>query len=205
MIKFGTGGWRAVIGEDFICENIRRVAAGILKLAQEQGKSEKPIIIGYDRRFLSINAAKWVAETLTKGGIEVWFLNRSAPTPLIMHTVKDCDLHFGIEITASHNPSNYNGIKLIVDEGRDAPLEITQRLEELIAEIDEVEYCDFEEAVDERKVVYLHNPFNRFMMILLICLICRLCVTEDSEFCLTPCTVRVRIRFRLFSIPHVAP
>lgn len=163
MIKFGTGGWRAVIGEDFICENIRHVAAGILALAREQGKTEKPIIIGYDRRFLSVNAAKWVAETLAKGGIEVWFLNRSAPTPLIMHTVKDCDLHFGIEITASHNPSNYNGIKLIVDEGRDAPLEVTQRVEELIAEIDEVEYCDFEEAVDERKILYLHNPFNRFL------------------------------------------
>ncbi len=163
MIRFGTGGWRAVIGEDFICENIRRVAAGILALAREQDKAEKPIIIGYDRRFLSINAAKWVAEVLAKGGIEVWFLNRSAPTPLIMHTVKDCGLHFGIEITASHNPSNYNGIKLIVDEGRDAPLEDTQRLEELIAEVDEVEYFDFEEAVDERKVVYLHNPFNRFL------------------------------------------
>ncbi len=163
MIKFGTGGWRAVIGEDFICDNIRHVAAGILALANEQDKADKPIIIGYDRRFLSINAAKWVAETLAKGGIEVWFLNRSAPTPLIMHTVKDCGLHFGIEITASHNPSNYNGIKLIVDEGRDAPLETTQRLEELIAEIDKVEYCDFEEAVDERKILYLHNPFNRFL------------------------------------------
>ena len=99
MIKFGTGGWRAVIGEDFICDNIRRVAAGILKLAQEQNKTETPIIIGYDRRFLSENAARWVAEVLAEGGITVWFLNRSAPTPLIMHTVKDKKLHFGVEIT----------------------------------------------------------------------------------------------------------
>ena len=53
MIKFGTGGWRAIIGDDFVCENIRRVAAGIVKLAQELGKTEKPVIIGYDRRFLS--------------------------------------------------------------------------------------------------------------------------------------------------------
>ena len=53
MLKFGTGGWRAIIGEDFICENIRRVAAGIVKLAQEEGKMDRPVIIGYDRRFLS--------------------------------------------------------------------------------------------------------------------------------------------------------
>lgn len=163
MIKFGTGGWRAVIGEDFICENIRRVAAGVVQLAREQGKTEKPVIIGYDRRFLSEPAAKWVAETMAEGGLQVWFLNRSAPTPLIMHTVKDQELHFGIEITASHNPSNYNGIKLIVDEGRDAPLETTGRLEELIAGLEAVPYCNFEEAVADGRIVYRKNPFNKFL------------------------------------------
>ncbi len=163
MIKFGTGGWRAIIGEDFICENIRRVSAGIVKLAQEQGKTDKPVIIGYDRRFLSEPAARWVAETLAEGGLQVWFLNRSAPTPLIMHTVKDKQLYFGIEITASHNPSNYNGIKLIVDEGRDAPLEVTGHLEELIAGLEEVKYCDFATAVEDGRIVYQRNPFNKFL------------------------------------------
>ena len=163
MIQFGTGGWRAVIGEDFICENIRKVAYGILKLAQEENKADMPVIIGYDRRFLSESAAKWVAETLAAGGLEVWILRRSAPTPLIMHTVKDKNLHFGIEITASHNPSNYNGIKLIVDEGRDAPLETTQRLEQIIAEVEIPEYCNFSEAVEEGKIIYLHSPFNKFI------------------------------------------
>ena len=124
-ILFGTGGWRAVIGEDFICENIRRVAKGICLLMKEENKTDKPVIIGFDRRFLSENAAKWVAEVLTNDGIKVLFMDRSAPTPLVMHTVKDRELDFGIEITASHNPSNYNGIKLIVEEGRDAPVETT--------------------------------------------------------------------------------
>jgi len=163
MIKFGTGGWRAVIGEDFVCENIRKVAAGIAELAYEQNKADTPVIIGYDRRFLSENAAKWVAETLVAYGIHVWFLNRSAPTPLIMHTVKDKELHFGIEITASHNPSNYNGIKLIVDEGRDAPLETTGRVEELIAGLGEVKFCPFDMAVADGRIVYLKNPFNQFL------------------------------------------
>jgi len=163
MIKFGTGGWRAVIGDDFICENIRRVAAGVLELAKEQNKTDKPIIIGYDRRFLSVSAAKWVAEVLAEGGIEVWFLNRSAPTPLIMHTVKDKELYFGIEITASHNPANYNGIKLFVEEGRDAPLEVTSRLEEIIEAVSSPAFIAFDEAVEAGKIVYQRNPFNKFL------------------------------------------
>ncbi len=163
MIKFGTGGWRAVIGEDFVQENIRLIAAGILKLAQEENKAGKPIIIGYDRRFLSESAAKWVAEVLATGGIEVWFLKRSSPTPLIMHTVMAKELHFGIEITASHNPASYNGIKLIVDEGRDAPVETTERLEEIIESIKDVDVRDFDTLVAENKIVYQKNPFNDFL------------------------------------------
>lgn len=163
MIKFGTGGWRALIGQDFICDNIRLVATGILKLAKEKGKTDRPIIIGYDRRFLSENAARWVAEVLAEGEIEVWFLPRSAPTPLIMHTVKYQQFYFGIEITASHNPANYNGIKLIVDEGRDAPLEVTERLEQLISETKEVKYCKFEDAVLDGRIKYQNNPFNNFL------------------------------------------
>lgn len=163
MIKFGTGGWRAIIGEDFICENIRRVAAGILKLAQSENKTDKPVIVGYDRRFLSENAAMWVAEVLAKGGVTVWFLNRSAPTPLVMHTVKDKELHFGIEITASHNPAAYNGIKLIVDEGRDAPVETTELLEKLIGESESPEFMPFNEAVEAGNIVYIKNPFNKFL------------------------------------------
>ena len=56
MIRFGTGGWRAIIGDDFTRENVQLVATGILKYAKETGKTDKPIIIGYDRRFLSESA-----------------------------------------------------------------------------------------------------------------------------------------------------
>lgn len=162
-ISFGTGGWRAIIGEDFICENIRRVAKGISLLIKEENKTDKPVIIGYDRRFLSENAAKWVAEVLTHDGVNVLFMERSVPTPLVMHTVKDQELDFGIEITASHNPSNYNGIKLIVEEGRDAPLEITNHLEELIATVEDVKFTAFDAAVENGLVTYVKNPFNKFL------------------------------------------
>ncbi|MBQ6838650.1 MAG: phosphoglucomutase/phosphomannomutase family protein, partial [Clostridia bacterium] len=162
-IKFGTGGWRAIIGNDFICANVRRVAEGIFKLMEEENKTDKPVIIGYDRRFLSESAAKWVAEVLAKNGITVLFMARSAPTPLVMHTVKDQNLYFGIEITASHNPASYNGIKLIVEEGRDAPVETTTKLEKLIEGISEVEFEDFDSAVKDGNIQFLDNPFNKFL------------------------------------------
>ena len=162
MIRFGTGGWRAVIGEDFTQENVRKVAAGILRMLQQDGKTGKPVIIGYDRRFLSESAAKWVAEVLAAGNVRVWFLHRSAPTPLIMHTVKDEKLFCGIEVTASHNPAAYDGIKLIVEEGRDAPLETTARLEKLIDAAEPVT-MPFEEAVEKGIIEYLANPFNKFL------------------------------------------
>lgn len=163
MIKFGTGGWRAIIGDDFIKDNIKKVAAGVVALAKEENKADKPIIIGYDRRFLSISSAKWVAEVLSAGGINVLIMNRSAPTPLVMHTVKDRQLNFGIEVTASHNPSTYNGIKLFVEDGRDAPIETTERLESIIETISDVESCNFDTAVAEGKITYISNPFNKFL------------------------------------------
>lgn len=162
-IQFGTGGWRAIIGKDFVCENIRRVAQGIYLLMVEQERADKPVIVGYDRRFLSETAAKWVAEVLTKNGVTVWLMQRSAPTPLIMHTVKRENLWFGIEITASHNPATYNGIKLFTYEGRDASVEVTQRLEELIASVSDVEYSDYEQSKAQGLVKLLDNPFNNFL------------------------------------------
>lgn len=162
-IRFGTGGWRAVIGDDFIRSNIRLVATGVLALAEKENKKDKPIVIGYDRRFLSVQAARWVAEVLAAGGIKVLFIGRSSPTPLVMHTVKSMGLHFGIEITASHNPSQYNGIKLIVEEGRDASLETTELLETLIDAVSDIPSIDFDGAVKAGKIEYIVNPFNRFL------------------------------------------
>ncbi len=167
MIKFGTGGWRAVIGSDFIEKNICLVAEGICALMKEEGKTGKPVMVGYDHRFLSDVAAKWLAEVMAAHGVTVWFMNRSAPTPLVMHTVKREALYYGIAITASHTPSSYNGIKLIVEEGRDAPLETTARLEQLIAKAEARNTpsprMTFDEAVESGLVVYRKNPFNDFI------------------------------------------
>lgn len=163
-VHFGTGGWRGVIGDDFIRKNITRVAFGIYRLAKEEGKTDLPIVIGYDRRFLSVQASQWVAEVLTGAGMTVHLMERSAPTPLVMFLVQSERLHYGIEITASHNPSIYNGVKLIVEEGRDAPVETTERLEQLIAENrDPIPCLPLADAVAKGLAIYLKTPFNTFV------------------------------------------
>lgn len=162
MIKFGTGGWRAEIARDFTEENIRLVAQGLAQYAIRLGKADKPVCVGRDRRFLSDKASVWIAETLAANGLKVLFIARSAPTPLVMHTVMKQELHFGIEVTASHNPSEYNGIKIIVDEGRDAPLEVTDELEKII-ETCTPKQISFRAAQDEGLIIDFVNPFNDFI------------------------------------------
>ncbi len=164
-IAFGTGGWRGIIGDDFTKANILRVARAVCRLAEEEHKADTPIVIGYDRRFLSETASRWIAEAMTGMGFSVILIERSTPTPLIMFLVQDMKLHYGIEVTASHNPSSYNGIKLIVDEGRDAPVETTARLEELIAsEFDQpVPFLALADAEKAGLVTYLNAPFNTFI------------------------------------------
>ncbi|MDD4311623.1 MAG: phosphoglucomutase/phosphomannomutase family protein [Eubacteriales bacterium] len=163
MICFGTGGWRAEIGKDFYMANIQRVAQGLMNTLIADGKTDKPVVIGFDRRFLSAEAATWMAEVLAANGIHVWFMQRSVPTPLIMYLVKQHNLYRGIEITASHNPSNYNGIKIIVEEGRDAPLDVTERLEREINALEQIHTLPVPEAEAKGLVTYLKNPFNDFI------------------------------------------
>ena len=138
MIKFGTGGWRAIIGDEFIKSNIQLVAQAVAILMKEDGQNnhavlEKGIILGYDRRFLSDMAAKWIAEVMAGNDIPVKLINKISPTPLIMYTSKEYENHYSMAVTASHNPAAYNGIKLFTFGGRDATEDITIRVEQIIS------------------------------------------------------------------------
>lgn len=163
MIKFGTGGWRAEIGKDFQMTNIQLIAQALADRVNDLNENDLPIVIGYDRRFLSDMAAKWIASVLAGNNLKVWVMHRSVPTPLVMHMVKKKGLHYGLEVTASHNPSNYNGIKVIVDEGRDAPISVTENIERRCSNAGNIKSIDFDEAIKAGKIEYLENPFNDFL------------------------------------------
>lgn len=135
MIRFGTGGWRAIIADDYTKENIRLLTAGLCSLMLQEGHGGKEICLGYDRRFLSKESMFWAAEVLAGYGFRPFVINRSVPTPLVMFTVKQWELPYGMMITASHNPAIYNGIKVFTAGGRDADQQVTRRIEEEIEKL----------------------------------------------------------------------
>ncbi len=163
-IKFGTGGWRAVIADEFTRENIRRVVAGLCSLMLQEGHGGKEICIGYDRRFLSKESAHWAAEVLVGYGFRVYVVARSSPTPLIMFTVKQRENPYGMAITASHNPAIYNGIKVFTAGGRDADQTVTKKIEEHIALVDpeNIRSVEYDKALDAG-LIQESYPFNEYI------------------------------------------
>ncbi len=161
MIKFGTGGWRAIIGDEFIKSNICLLAQAVSDDIIEKGKEDVGIVIGYDRRFLSDSGAKWAAEVFAANGIKVHFIDKIAPTPLVMYGVKTLGTPYGMAVTASHNPAEYNGIKVFTEGGRDADIAVTREFEKRIEKGVSVKSVDFDKAKTEGKIVVpdLHNSY----------------------------------------------
>lgn len=162
MIKFGTGGWRAVIGDEFTRENIQRLSKALAEKMKDEGVDEKGIAIGYDRRFLSKESAIWASEVFAAEDIPVKFILGSAPTPLIMFYVMKHEFPYGMMITASHNPAVYNGIKVFTKGGRDADEIQTQEIERYIKEDASVEIMDYEKGL-EAGLIQEIQPLNEYL------------------------------------------
>ena len=69
MIKFGTGGWRAVIGDDFTKANIQLLAKALCRKMKDENAADKGIVIGYDRRFLAKEAMQWAGQVFAAEGV----------------------------------------------------------------------------------------------------------------------------------------
>lgn len=164
MIKFGTGGWRAIIGEDFIKANIQILAKAMADKMIAEGVQDKGIVIGYDRRFLSRETVIWCCEVFAAAGITCHFVCRSVPTPLIMNHVMKYGFPYGMMVTASHNTSLYNGIKVFTAGGRDANEEQTKDIERYIAKVEEdkIPKMDYKQARKEKLVLEIY-PMNEYV------------------------------------------
>jgi phosphomannomutase len=164
MIKFGTGGWRAIIGEEFTKANIQKLSKGMASKMKDEGLSEQGIVIGYDRRFLSKEAMHWCAEVFAAEGIQAFLINRSSPTPLIMFYVMKHNFPYGMMVTASHNPAIYNGIKVFTQGGRDADEMQTNEIENYInnEEDQDIVGMGFEKALDKGLIIEI-NPLNEYI------------------------------------------
>ena len=164
MIKFGTGGWRAVIGDEFTRANIQMLAKALCDKMKAENAADKGIVIGYDRRFLAKEAMQWAGRVFAAEGITAYLINKSSPTPLIMFYAMKHEFPYGMMVTASHNPAVYNGIKVFTAGGRDANEEQTKDIEEYIEKLsqDDVKDMEYDEAVAAGLIKEIY-PLNEYL------------------------------------------
>ncbi len=137
-IHFGTSGWRAIMADQFNFSGVRLAAAAIADHVRSK-KSNPTLLIGYDTRFFSEEFARACAEILRARGCGVLFCDRPTPTPAIAFEIMRRKLDGAINITASHNPAEYNGIKFSGPDGGPALPEVTKDIEARAAKLGEVE------------------------------------------------------------------
>lgn len=126
-IKFGTDGWRAVIGKDFTDENVKTVIKSIGKYVYDNFGLDKKILIGYDPRNMAEEFASSSAEQLAGYGFNVLLSENVVPTPVLAYGAKYFNA-CAVMFTASHNPPEYLGIKFIPDYAGPATSDITDEL-----------------------------------------------------------------------------
>jgi phosphoglucomutase len=137
QIKFGTSGWRAVMGEEFTFVNVRRAVEGIARYVAKQKAKGARVIVGRDPRFLGETFCAMAAEILEAHGISPLVVVEPAPTPAFAHAVVHVKADGVINFTASHNPPEYNGIKFSTPDGCPALPEITRKIEAEIQAADQ--------------------------------------------------------------------
>lgn len=161
-LAFGTGGLRGVIGAGTNRMNIYTVAKASQGLAdyvkKHFPKEERKIAVSYDSRIKSDLFAKVAAGVFAANGMEVWIYRQLMPTPCLSFAVRQLGCAAGIMVTASHNPSKYNGYKVY---GADGCQITTEAAEQILTEIekldifDEVKTMDFEEGMRAGSIQYI--------------------------------------------------
>jgi phosphoglucomutase len=131
-IRFGTSGWRGIIAEDFTFERVRAAVTAIADYVRRQNPHKPSLVVGYDTRFLSEEFAAEAVGVLSEQGISSFLCRQPTPTPTIALEILRRKADGGINFTASHNPAEYNGLKLSTADGAPALPEVTREIERLV-------------------------------------------------------------------------
>src|ERR1051326_7934977 len=148
MIRFGTSGWRGLIAHDFTFDNVRLATRAI---AQYLNSPSAPppsslVIVGYDTRFLGREFSLAAAEVLATNGLEPLLCERDAPTPVIALNIRSRKAIGGFNMTASHNPAEYQGREFSPSNGAPANPDVTKIVESNVRKL-EAERWAFKGAV----------------------------------------------------------
>jgi phosphoglucomutase len=133
-IKFGTSGWRAIIADEFTYANVRIATEAIGRYVKRR-KNSPTLLVGYDTRFASEHFGAEVARVLSSQNIRAKLCSQAVPTPAVAFTIIREKFDGAINITASHNPGEYNGIKFSTADGAPALPEVTSEIENEIVQL----------------------------------------------------------------------
>ena len=160
-LTFGTAGLRGTMKTGMNAMNVYTVAQatqGLATLIHKEGRAADGVAIAYDCRNNSELFAKVSAEVLAAADIPVYIFDALRPTPELSFALRKLKCVAGINITASHNPKQYNGYKAYWEDGAQLPPEHANTVYEEISKIDifnDVKRVDFDAAVAEGKIKIL--------------------------------------------------
>lgn len=157
-IVFGTDGWRGRIAADYTFDSVRRCTQGFASYLAAKEDADRPIIIGYDKRFGSEHFARAAAEVMAGNGFKAHLTAGPTPTPAISFAAVKRDGCGAINITASHNPPEDNGFKVRDRNGGAIDPDGLKEIEALIPpDQSGVQSREYQEALDAG-VVQLFDP-----------------------------------------------
>ena len=160
-LEFGTAGMRGVLGAGtnrLNKYNVRRVSRALAKyILTNEGGAEKGVAIAYDSRRMSPEFAKEAALTLAANGIKAYLFESLRPTPVLSFAVRYLHCIAGINITASHNPAEYNGYKVYWTDGAQMPPESVKGITDRLPDTSFAESIpmDEKEAVEKGLLTYI--------------------------------------------------
>lgn len=161
-LDFGTAGLRGVLGAGTNRMNIYTVGQATQGLCEYLNKNYKnpKVAIAYDSRIKADVFSKIAASVFAGNGITVFMYSELMPTPMLSFAVRELGCNSGINVTASHNPSKYNGYKVYDETGTQIGPEVADKVKEYIENIDifsGVIKTDFDKAVKDGKVNFIDN------------------------------------------------
>ena len=168
-LSFGTAGLRGKTGAGTNRMNrltVGRATQGIAELIVSEGKAacEKGVVIAHDPRHFSREFSQLTASILAANGIRAYVFDDLRPTPELAFVIRRLGTVSGINITASHNPKEYNGYKAYWSDGCQVGSEIADRMTEHIQAVDMftgIRTIDYDEAVTEGKIIVLPSKWDR--------------------------------------------
>ena len=160
-LEFGTAGLRGIIGAGINRMNIytvRRATQGLANYIIKQGGAAKGVAIAFDSRHMSPEFAEEAALTLAANGIKAYRFETLRPTPELSFAVRELGCIAGINITASHNPKEYNGYKVYWEDGAQLPPKHADQVAKKMKELDVftgVKTMPYDQAVAQGKIVLM--------------------------------------------------